>query len=311
MEKKYLPPIAVLPEDFPADPSLPEGCRVLRLQDDPLGVTFFGSVVYAERDGVPLHLQIFVPTAGLVPDGRRWPLIVYIVGSAFMQQDLDQAVPELCDLCRRGYVVASVEYRHSGVAPFPAQAEDAKTAMRFMRLHAGEYQVDPERTAYFGTSSGAHTALMAGITGNRWPDTALYGEVSAGANAVVDWFGPTAIEWMSCYPSTMDHVAPESPEGLLIGGKNVWEHPELAGPVDPAGYLSAEEPVPPILMMHGDRDILVPFNQSVRLYQRLRELHKDVEFYKLLDASHGWGGFRSRAAWDVADEFLRRKLDIR
>lgn len=311
LEKTYVEPISVPPEEFPADPTLPEGCRELRLTDDPMGVSFINNVVYARRDGVELHLQLFLPTTGTAPDGKRRPLVVFIPGSAWMQQNLDMMVPELCDFARRGWVVANVEYRHSGIAPFPAQAEDAKTAMRFLRLHGEEYGVDPEKTAYFGTSSGAHTALMAGITGDGAPDTPLYGECSAEAGAIVDWFGPTAISWMSCRPSTMDHVGADSPEGLVIGGKNVWEHPELAEAVDPAGWLSPEKATPPILIMHGDRDILVPFDQSVRLYGRLREMEKSVEFYKLLDASHGFNGFRSRAAWDVADEFLRRKLGVR
>ena len=310
MEKKYLPPIQALPEEFPADSALPEGCRELKLTDDPLGVEFLSRVIYARREGVELNLQLFLPVKGLMPDGTRWPLVVFIPGSAFMQQNLDQMVPELCDFAKRGWAVANVEYRHSGIAPFPAQAEDAKTAMRFLRLHSEEFRIDPDKTAYFGTSSGAHTALMAGITGDGAPDTPLYGEMSAEAGAIVDWFGPTDIQWMSCYPSTMDHVSPDSPEGLLIGGVNVWEHPELAGPVDPAGYLRSDKPTPPILIMHGDRDILVPFNQSVRLYERLRALGKTVEFYKLLDASHGFNGFRCRAAWDLADEFLRRKLGV-
>jgi len=310
VEKKYVEPINSAPEFFPADGELPEGCRELRLIDDPLGVSYLGNVIYARRDGVDLHLRLFLPVKGLILDETRWPLVVFIPGSAFMQQDLDPMVPELCDFARRGWAVAEVEYRHSGIAPFPAQAQDAKTAMRFLRLHAEEYRLDAGKTAYFGTSSGAHTALMAGITGDGEPDTSLYGEASGEAGAIVDWFGPTDIQWMSCYPSTMDHVSPESPEGLLIGGVNVWEHPELAGPVDPAGYLRTDKATPPILIMHGDRDILVPFNQSVRLYERLRTLGKTVEFYKLLDASHGFNGFRSRAAWDLADEFLRRKLGV-
>ena len=173
MEKEYLAPIQVPPEQFPADKELPEGCRELKLTDDPLGVEFRSRVVYARRDGAELRLQLFLPVKGLIPDGTRWPLVVFIPGSAFMQQDLDQMVPELCDFARRGWAVANVEYRHSGVAPFPAQAEDAKTAMRFLRLHAEEYRLDPEKTAYFGTSSGAHTALMAGITGDGAPDTPL------------------------------------------------------------------------------------------------------------------------------------------
>lgn len=308
-QRNYVPPIMVAPEAFPAEPALPEGCRELRLQDAPLNVIYTSGIVYARRSGLDLHLQVFRPSKGML-DRSRYPLVVYITGSAWMEQNMDQMVPDLCAFAARGYVVASVQYRHSAAAPFPAQVEDAKTAMRFMRMHAEEYQVDPEKTAYFGASSGAHTAVMAGITGDDAPDTPLYGEFSAAAGAIVDWFGPTAIEQMNLYPSTMDHVQPESPEGMIIGGKNVWENMDLARQVDPAGWLREDKPTPPMLMMHGDRDILVPFTQSVHLYERLRELGRDVEFYKLLDASHGFNGFQCPAAYDLVDEFLRRKLAL-
>ena len=109
MEKKYLPPIQALPEEFPADGALPEGCRELKLTDDPLGVEFLSRVIYARREGVELNLQLFLPMKGLMPDGTRWPLVVFIPGSAFMQQNLDQMVPELCDFAKRGWAVARLE----------------------------------------------------------------------------------------------------------------------------------------------------------------------------------------------------------
>ncbi len=309
---KYLEPLQTPPHLFPADPYLPEGAKELALKDDEISVTYLHDVVYAERSGERQRLQILIPSKGFMgmPDDSRWPLVVYIPGSAFMRQDNYMMLPWLIDFAKRGYVVASVEYRPSDVAPFPAHVQDTKTAIRFMRMHAREYRVDPDKIAIFGGSSGGHTAAFVGITGDEGPDTDLYGEYSANVGCIIDWFGPTAIELMNAYPSGIDHTKPDSPEGRLIGRKNVLENLELAYPVNPINYLSKDKPTPPVLIMHGDRDFLVPFNQSVLLYEKLRELGKDVEFYKLKDGSHGFMGFNSRAAYDIVDEFIRRKLNI-
>lgn len=309
MELPYLEPLHVAPEVFPAEPELPEGCREIRICDDPLNVSLKTNIVYAEKDGMPLHLHVFMPTKGAA-DASKYPLVIYITGSAWLPQDMDQMIPDLCAFSKRGYCVASVQYRPSAVAPFPAQIEDVKTAMRFMRLHAAEYHADVTKTAYFGASSGGHTALFCGITGDSEILPAAYPEYSCSADAVVDWFGPTDFPLMNTRPSAMDHVKPTSPEGLLLGGVNVPENAEKADKANPRFYLSGEKATPPVLIMHGDRDILVPFHQSILIYERLRELRKDVEFYKLLDASHGFNGFQSTAAYDLVDEFLRRKLRI-
>ena len=309
MEMPYLEPLRVMPADFPAEPELPEGCREVRIKDDPLNVILKTNIVYAEKDGMPLHLHVFMPSKGMM-DRTKYPLIIYITGSAWMAQDMDSMIPDLCAFAKRGYCIASVQYRPSSVSPFPAQVEDVKTAMRFMRMHADEYRADVTKTAYFGASSGGHTALFCGITGDDGPLPEQYPEYSCCANAIVDWFGPTDFPVMNCRPSTQDHVQPASPEGMVLGNVNVRDNPEKADAANPRLYLSAEKATPPLLIMHGDRDILVPFHQSILLYERLRELGKDVEFYKLLDASHGFNGFQSTAAYDLVDEFLRRKLQI-
>jgi acetyl esterase/lipase len=136
--------------------------------------------------------------------------------------------------------------------------EDAKTAVRFMRKHAKEYKVNTDKVAIFGGSSGGHTALMAGFTGDGQPDTDLYGDFSAEVGCIIDWFGPTSMEHMNTYPSGMDHTKPDSPEGKLIGGKYVYDNLDLAAAASPINYISEDKPTPPVLIMHGDRDFLVP-----------------------------------------------------
>lgn len=159
-----------------------------------------------------------------------------------------------------------------------------------------------------GDSSGGHTVLMAGFTGNRAPDTDAYAEESAEVNAIVDWHGPTDFAKMNFYPSSQTHSDPQCPEGVVIGGGDVLEHPDLSAQASPMTYLSADMPTPSTLIMHGGRDQLVPFNQSCRLYATLKALGKDVTFYKLDNACHACYGFRSARALRLVFDWLSDRL---
>ena len=308
MARNYIEPFTGPLSEFPKDPEIPEGVQVIDLQDRPTPSPMIHiNVVYDRKNDVDLHLQILEPWA--MPDStEKHPLIVFVPGSAWMKQNVFGVLPNMIRMSEKGYVVAVVEYRHSGLVGFPAQAEDAKTAIRFMRLHADEYHVDRDHVAIWGDSSGGHTALMAGITIGEYPDNGTYGDVSAAVNCIVDWYGPTDLIEMNSYPSLMDHVQPESPEGREIGFKNVYENPELAAKASPLYYLSAEKEIPPMLIMHGNRDQLVCYQQSVSLYKKLKELGKDVRMICLDGAYHGFGGFQSDEALDIVDRFIREKI---
>ena len=177
-----------------------------------------------------------------------------------------------------------------------------------MRMHVGEYAADPDRIAIWGDSSGGHTALMAGITAGAYPDNGTFGDVSGRVSCIVDWYGPTDIGSMNHFPSIMDHIEPASPEGRLIGFKNVADNPEAAAKASPINYIHPETDIPPILIMHGNRDELVCFRQSVELYRRLKDCGKDVRMVVLDGAYHGVGGFRCDAALDMVEKYLREKL---
>jgi acetyl esterase/lipase len=309
-DTRFIEPFRGPLSEFPASAELPAGVKEIALEDTyGCGVDFMGDVEYAERDGEKLHLQIFLPTEGdpAMPQ-KDYPCIVFVQGSAWHRQHLFGHLSNLVRACEHGYVVAIVQYRPSEVAPFPAQMQDAKTAIRYLRKNAKQYRVLADKIALWGDSSGGHTALLAGITGDLGPDTKLYGEVSCAVRCIVDWYGTVDIGKMNFYPSAQNHVEADSPEGCLIGGKNVLENPDLVAPTVPMYYLDKGVRTPPILIMHGDRDQLVAFNQSCRLYNRLKELGKEVEMYKLKGAYHVVGGFNSDAALDIVLDFLGRHL---
>lgn len=295
----------IRPENFPDHPALPEGCRSVRWQDTfGFGVAFKPGIVYADRNGTPLHIHYLTPRNSRSDN----PLIVFVQGSAWFKQDLFIHLPEMIRMCQKGYCVALVEYRPSTTAPFPAQAEDVKTAIRYLRSRPAYFHFDPGRVAVWGDSSGGHTALMAGFTGDYAPSLATDEPQSACVSCIVDWYGPTVISEMAYEPSSCGHMDADSPEGWLIGHVPVLEHPSLTAATVPQSYLTPDIPMPPVLIMHGSMDKTVHFQQSIHLYEALRSLNKEVEFVKLEGADHGSGGFASDDALNTVDAFLKKHL---
>lgn len=303
------------PSLFPHDEEVPEGCVELDGLKDEYGylVDIHTDVVYCVRthektkEKKPLHLIILEPKDNHKQE-KQWSCLVYVQGSAFHQQWLWNSISRLIRLAEKGFAIAIVEYRPSEFAPFPAQVQDTKTAIRFIRQEAARYHIDPNHIALGGDSSGAHTALIAGFSGDRPPVSEDHGHVSAAVNCIVDLYGPTVFSLMNYYASAQNHYDPQSPEGFEIGQKNVLEHPELVEATIPMHYLSADQDTPPLLIMHGSRDMLVPFSQSVFLYQSMKSLGKEVTFYKINDANHGFLGFNNDTVLNIVAEFLKAHI---
>lgn len=317
--------------EFPRNEELPEGCRLLEgtTDDDRLQVEY-RELTYVTRtlaDGTPCPRRMYV----LIPSSQDpiyanyeasgYPCVVFCQGSAWHRQHLHGHLTDHMRLAERGFVVACVQYRESELAPFPAQMQDFKTAVRYLRAHAAELHLDPERLGFWGDSSGAHTVLMATLTAEGPAsvqvegetlelDTPDYAEWGCVPRCVVDWYGPTELAWMNLVSSAQDHTGPDTPEGSLIGHRNVLEHPEWARAASPVAYVpdASARVLPPVLIMHGGRDQLVNFDQSCRLYERLCAAGQEVTFYKLPDANHGSNGFRCQEAIDVVEAFLREHL---
>jgi acetyl esterase/lipase len=283
--------------DFPVSVISAEGIKVLQADERKRSVTTILGVEYARKPGMPLHVNILMPRLEEGED-TTFPLILFVQGSAWFKQELTQQLAQLARLAARGFVIAMVEYRPSTVAPFPAQIKDARTAARFMLQHAAEYHADPERFIVWGDSSGGHTVTMLTVTDGdaRFSDEAA---APLPIRGVVDYYGPTYLGTMNDEPSTQDHDAPDSPEGMVLGGIRVSEYPELVDGASPLSYITAGSPLPPFLIMHGDRDRLVPYGQSVLLYQKLVECGQKVDMYRIAGADHAGNAF-----W-TADETLR------
>lgn len=298
-QSPMIPPIA----KFPVSVSTIKSNEKLLLKPEVM-VMYTPNVIYTKRDNLDLSLQILSPN---LSDKKKLPCVIYVQGSAWMKQDVYKVIPQLSKFAQRGFLVAIVEYRPSAVSPFPAQIQDAKTAIRFMRKNAEKYHIDPENIFIWGDSSGGHTSVFAGVSsGNKDLDTEEYAEYSDKVNAVVDFYGPTDIAKMQDFPSIFNHNTPDSPEGMLIGGFTVNENPEKSQKTNPLNYINKTSAIPPILIAHGDMDRIVPFNQSELLAKKLQENGKVFEYYTLAGADHGTAEFWTVNMFNVVETFIRK-----
>ena len=283
---------------------MPEGTQVLFAEFPGEGsyysCTYLHDVVYATYGDIERKLQIIKPSL----DGQKFPLIVYIQGSAWQCQDLYGAIPNLSHVAAKGYVIASVEIRNTSIAKFPSALEDVKCAIRFMRENADKYGVNPNNVAVWGDSSGGHLALMTGITAGEY-NNGLYKDQSDEVSAVVDYYGVTDILTLGKYNDALDHDAEDSPEGLFIGGR-VQDNIELSKEASPI-YRDLKKKLPPFLIIHGDSDKVVHVNQSIEMYKALKEHKQNVFFYKVIGADHG-PGIWSPQILKLTEQFLSTHL---
>ncbi len=230
------------------------------------------------------------------------PLIVWVHGGAW-QAGSKEGCPAI-RFVRRGYAVASVNYRLSQHAIFPAQIQDCKAAIRWLRAHAGEYGIDPAQFGVWGASAGGHLVALLGTAGDVEPfDVGPRLDISSRVQAVCDFFGPTDFTKMSSFWTTMDHDSANSPESRLIGGA-IQENKELVQRANPITYVTKDDP--PLLIVHGDKDPLVPHNQSELLYDALKKAGIETTFYTVRGGGHG--GFKDRQVDVLVAEFFAKHL---
>ena len=265
-------------------------------------------ICYVNRDGIERTLQVIIPETAQDPD-KKYPAILHVQGSAWKKQDVYKRVGVTEELAKKGFVTAILQYRESEIAPFPAPVEDAKTGIRFLRKNAEQFKIDPENIFLMGDSSGGNTAFITAFTADiDCMDTCVYKEYSCKVNAVIDLYGVSCVKIKEDFPTTPNQGEPDSPEGLEIGSKNVYEHPELSDQITCMNYVKKELPSPPVLMMHGTADDTVAPNQSIQLYKKLKEEEKDATFYLVEGADHGHPYFWCEPTLSLIEQFFKKHM---
>ena len=255
-------------------------------------------VNYAGDDKVYHLLDIYLPMV----EKPSYPVVVVIYGSAWLSNnlkgtDLNTLGKALLDA---GFAVVMPNHRSSTDAKFPAQINDIKAVVRFIRGNTLEYNFDTSFIGITGSSSGGHLASLTGTSGSVKEFTVgsatadlegnigQFGAYSSSVDAVVDWFGPTDFLTMDSCGSQMAHNAADSPESSLIGSP-IQENPDKCALANPITYVDANDP--PFLIFHGDKDPSVPFCQSEMFFKALQNAKVPVQYFLVPGAQHGPGLF--------------------
>ena len=267
-------------------------------------VRLIENVTYSAVDGEALKMDILAPWSQrydyLKSDPR--PLIVFVQGSSWRQPTMGEEIPQLVQFVKAGYIVATVQHRNSlDGHSFPAFLQDVKTAIRFLRAHAEQYAIDPQRVAIWGTSSGANASLLVALTPNdsRYKTTE-YADQSDAVNAVVSCFAPTDV--VDTFKNASQVPGSDILQYSLFGtDPSKWD--DIKRQMSPLYQIKDGQKYPPFLLLHGDADKVVPYHQMEDMYHALEEHGVSVEAYRVKGANHE-RDFWSQTIYDIVKDFL-------
>lgn len=254
-------------------------------------------LVYAVVDGEPFALDLHLP-AGDAPA----PLVVYLHGGAWSAGNRT-GYPAF--LVEQGFAVASVDFRSTDVAPFPANVHDIKAAIRYLRARADQLGIRGDRIVVSGASSGAHLAALVGVTGGVAQLEGTVGDhlqVSSAVQAIVSWFGASDLTTILAQSTPFGLGVREPALRRLLGG-TPDERPELARLASPVFHVDATDP--PLLLLHGDQDRQMPINQLHELLAAYERAGARVDSLVLDGVGHDTAPFYSGVAAARVVGFLR------
>ena len=262
----------------------------------PEGVSVLRDLAYVENGHERNRLDLYRPEKA----GDPLPVIVWIHGGAWQAGSKDRC--PAVSFAAKGFAVASINYRLSQHAVFPAQIEDCKAAIRWLRGNAAQYNLDANHFGVWGASAGGHLVALLGTSSSvkEWDARGGYLDQSSRVQCVVDWFGPSNLVSMGG-----SHDNPNSPESRLIGGA-VQKELEKARQASPVTYVSKDSS--PFLIMHGDKDNVVPVGQSEELTEALKKAGVEVQLRIVTGDGHGGPGFSSPENRRLIEDFFDRHL---
>ena len=204
-------------------------------------------------------------------------------------------LPYLTDLARRGFVVASVDYRLGHEAPFPGALIDIKAAIRYLRAHARRYSINTEKFGVMGESAGGYLAAMIALASNKKFEVGEYLKYSSAVQAACPWY----------MPCDLSKMINDNNIRLPFFDGDIRDEKYLRY-INPISYITAQ--APPFLFLHGTADSLVPFEQSEMIYEALIARKLDAKLVGLDGEEHAGPRFFQRPLWDIIAGFFKAKL---
>lgn len=267
----------------------------------PTGVRRVADLTYVQREAGPLRLDLYLPAKA--PD-TPLSVLVWIHGGGWKAGSKDRC--PFAWLAAEGYAVASIQYRLIPGARWPAQFDDCRDAVRWLREHAGEYRLDPRSVAVAGGSAGGHLAALLGTA-----DSPSDEKTSSRVQAVIDLYGPADLLTM---PNNLPAAGKSDDDlaktnGAILLGGIVRDRPELAKQASALHQVSRGDAA--FLILHGDQDRSVPLDQSERLHARLREAGVVTSLHVVKGAGHGGAAFQDAERRALVRAFLKEHLRSR
>ena len=256
---------------------------------------------YARAGDISLKLDLYVPANAGSP-----PVILWIHGGAWRSGSKNK--PSIQPLTEKGYAVASVDYRLSPVAPFPAQIHDIKAAIRFLRATSQQYGISTGRLAISGGSSGGHDAALVGVTNGVKElegDLGPHLDQSSDIQAIVVFFGASNLTTILAQ-STPHGLSVRVPALQLLLGGQPESKTELARLASPVFHVDKSDP--PLLWYHGDQDPQMPVNQALEMLGAYKKHGLDVTFEPVFGAAHGGKLFYTAEQFEEVADFLARTI---
>jgi len=239
--------------------------------DIPEHITTYKDLLYKNTDEKDLKLDIYHRKD--IQEAR--PLLIFIHGGSWKKGDKDDYRKYLVDYAEKGYTTATIAYRFSQEAPFPAAFEDVVCALQYLKSHAADYFINPDKIAVIGGSAGGHLAMLLGFRANdpNYESPGCVTDEALKVQAVVNLYGPADL--------TTD-FAKDHPTVTQFVGTSYQEHPEAFEAASPLMFLSEDDP--PLLMFHGTIDEIVPVSQADALNKAMKEKNMAIEYHRL----KGW-----------------------
>ncbi len=281
--------------------------RILN-QTIPDNVEIIRDVEYGKGGDVSLTLDIVRPKP--IKD-EPMPAIIFVHGGGWQKGSKEAGIQKIIPLAQNGYFCVTINYRLTDKAPFPAQIEDCKCAVRWLRAHAKEYNIDPDHIGAWGPSAGGHLVALLGTSGGvkEFEGNGGWERFSSRVQAVADYFGPTDfLYWAETAKKkgfNLEELEKKLANGAiskLLGGP-LSQKTDVAKKASPTTYIDKNDP--PVFIAHGENDNLVPLSQSEIFYKALKNKGVECTLHIVKGEGHG---FRDAETDKLVSDFFDKHL---
>ena len=225
----------------------------------------------------------------ILDEERKYPLVVHVQGSGWYQQDMNDHIFDFMPIVKAGFAYAIVQYHGAPDKKYPTQVNDVLKAIEFLKENYQNYPIDFKNVFLSGDSSGGHIALLVALQNNY------------SFKGIIDLYGITNFMTFNDWYSKYDWCEKENVSDFL-GSLDE----QLLIEASPMTYLKENMKLSPFLILHGDKDHVVPITQSIELYEKLKEYHYEVIFGRVHDADHGRSIFYNEDVYHTIITFLKK-----